>query len=201
MKDIIKKTDTVYSVVTKYPELRDVLKDAGPKFKRLDNPVMFNTVARVTSLEQAAKIGGVYLRELLYRLNEVIGLGREYLAAEKAAIGDALKSGKGMARAVEAASKHAAAGKGPEADTIPGWIEKAAAFPRLDVRFDGADPFDRVSKIAEGTKPGGGFILIQSFEPIPMVRYLAGRGFESYTYRKTADEFWIYFMKTGRSMA
>jgi hypothetical protein len=197
----IKKTDTVYSVVVNHPELRQVLKETSPKFARLDNPVLFNTVARVTSLEQAAKIGGVYLRELLYRLNETLGLGAAYLAEEKAAISEALKDGKGMTRAVDAASKRTGGktGKGTEAaageTAPPAWLERAAAFPRMDVRSDGLDPFERLTKIADGTEAEGGFILIQSFEPVPLIRYLAGRGFESYTYRKAGDEYWVYFIK------
>ena len=195
MGEIIRKTDTVHSVVERHPELRAVLKEASPKFARLDNPVLFNTVARVTTLEQAAKIGGVYLRELLYRLNEAIGTGKEYLEAEKAAIRESMKSGNGLAKAVEAASRAGGRGGDGSSGEIPAWIERAAAFPRLDVRADAADPFGKISKFAEGTEAGSGFILIQSFEPVPLVRYLGGRGFDSHAHRKNSGEYWIYFIK------
>lgn len=188
---IIRKTDTVHAVVERHPELREVLKDASPKFTKLDNPVMFNTVARVTSLEQAAKIGGVYLRELLYRLNDAIGLGSEYLAEEKAAIAQNMSAG--LSRAVESASRVRSNGGAPA--EIPAWIETAASFPRMDVRFDAADPFDRVNRMAEGMEPGSGFILVQNFEPVPLMHYLGTRGFENYSHRREGGEYWIYFIK------
>lgn len=194
MNGIITKSDTIHEIVDRHPELKDVLKAASPKFRNLDNPLMFNTVARVATVEQAAKIGNIYLRELLYRLNDAIGLGSEYLAAEKAAIAEGLKSGKGIAGLF--ANRGGAVSGGPGgAVSEPEWVADAAAFPRLDVRFDGSEPFEKVNKLADGIDSGKGFILVQSFEPAPLIRHVSGKGFDAFVDRKGPAEYWIYFRK------
>jgi hypothetical protein len=192
-KRLIRKEDTVYEVLTRYPELKKVLQDLSPKFKKLDNPVAFNTVARVTTLEGAARIGGVYLREMLYRLNEALGLGDEYLSLEKAAIEDSLRSGEALKKVVELVGK-----RSPEtapAGARPAWVETARKFPTMDLRTLAEDPFDRVMKLAEGVKPGEGFVLVQSFEPIPLLAHLSQRGFLHHTERIGSREYRIYLIK------
>ena len=44
-----------------------------PPFAKLRNPVVRRTVAKVATLEQAAKIGGVSLQAMILRLREVTG--------------------------------------------------------------------------------------------------------------------------------
>jgi len=58
-----------------YPELEDVLIGIAPEFARLRNPVLRQTVARVTSLQQAAQVGGVGLGDLIARLRAAAGCG------------------------------------------------------------------------------------------------------------------------------
>ena len=56
-----------------YPELEEVLISVAPAFKKLRNPVLLRTVARVTSLAQAARVGGVSVTELVKRLRGAVG--------------------------------------------------------------------------------------------------------------------------------
>ncbi len=190
---LIRKDHTVYEVLTRYPELKEVLQELSPRFKRLDNPVAFNTLARVTTLERAAKIGKVYLREMLYQLNDALGLGEEFLASEKAAIQESLRSGKALKKVVELVEKRS--GGSASSSSPPAWLEGARRFPLLDLRALAEDPFDRVMKLAEGVKPGEGFILIQSFEPIPLLAHLSQKGFLYYTERIGGEEYRIYLIK------
>ncbi len=192
-RTLIQKEHTVYEVLTRYPELKPVLQSLSPKFKKLDNPVAFNTLARITTLERAAKIGGVYLREMLYRLNEALGRGAEYLATEKAAIQDSLRSGKALKKVVELVGKRS--NEVPPTTSPPSWIERARRFPTMDLRKLAEDPFDRVMKIAEGTTEGEGFILVQSFEPLPLLAHLSQKGFLYHTERIGAGEYRIYLIK------
>ncbi|GAB4369027.1 MAG: hypothetical protein Kow009_05690 [Spirochaetales bacterium] len=190
---LIRKDQTVYEVLTNHPDLKPVLQELSPRFRRLDNPVAFQTLARVTTLERAAKIGGVYLREMLYRLNEALGLGAEYLAEEKASIQESLRSGEALKKVVELANRRTG-GTVPDGAPPP-WLAAASTFPRMDLRTLAEDPFDRVMKLAEGTKPGEGFILIQSFEPIPLLSHLSQKGFLHYTERIGAQEYRIYLIR------
>jgi hypothetical protein len=56
-----------------YPELEDALIKTAPQFKKLKNPLLRKTIARVTTLSQAATIGGVKVEELINILRESAG--------------------------------------------------------------------------------------------------------------------------------
>jgi hypothetical protein len=58
----------VADLLESWPDLEDVLIAQAPAFRRLKNPVLRRTVARVATLEQAAGVGGVPVRELVATL-------------------------------------------------------------------------------------------------------------------------------------
>ncbi len=64
----------VKDVLDKYPELKQVLVQLSPKFKRLQNPVMYNSLAKLVSLRDAARITGVSLCEVLHTINRYLGV-------------------------------------------------------------------------------------------------------------------------------
>ncbi|MBU2500298.1 DUF1858 domain-containing protein, partial [bacterium] len=57
-----------------WPALEDELIRIAPPFAKLRNPVLRRTIARVTTLRQAAGVGGVPLPELIARLRQAAGL-------------------------------------------------------------------------------------------------------------------------------
>ena len=63
----------VGDLLNAYPELEDVLIDISPAFKKLRNPVLRRTVARVATLQQAAMTGDVPVNEIITRLREAVG--------------------------------------------------------------------------------------------------------------------------------
>jgi hypothetical protein len=64
---------TVGALLEAYPELENVLVEMAPAFAKLRNPVVRRTVAKVATLEQAAKIGGISLQAMILRLRNVTG--------------------------------------------------------------------------------------------------------------------------------
>ena len=80
---LITAEDTIYDIITRYPETKKRLLELSPRYEKLNNPVLFETVARFTTVQKAAQMVGIYLREMLYQLNDAIGLGEEYLQKEK----------------------------------------------------------------------------------------------------------------------
>lgn len=180
-KKLIDENDTVYDVVTKYPGIRARLLEMSDKYKRLDNPVVFHTVARMTTLKKAADVGGIYWKEFLYQLNDAIGLGREFLEKSK----------------TDAFTAHGRTA-GPSAGTAmaerPSWMEGAGSFGVMDVR-EGGEPFEAVTSRAKALTSGQGFVLVQVFEPQPLIGYLATLGFEHFTEKKGDAEFRVYFYK------
>ena len=56
-----------------YPQLEDVLIDLAPAFKKLKNPLLRKTIARVTSLQQAASVGEVPVEVIVNKLRGIVG--------------------------------------------------------------------------------------------------------------------------------
>ncbi|GAB6190053.1 hypothetical protein JCM30566_17960 [Marinitoga arctica] len=67
----------VRETIEKYPELKDVLTKISPKFKTMQNPVMWNTIAKYATFKNAAKMSGVSLCEILHTVNKALGLEKE----------------------------------------------------------------------------------------------------------------------------
>lgn len=72
-KLIITPKTKIYDLIEAYPELEDVLISSAPEFKKLRNPVLRKTIARITNIGQAAIIGGLNVEELVNRLREKVG--------------------------------------------------------------------------------------------------------------------------------
>ena len=63
----------VAELIETHPQLEEVLVDYLPAFKKLRNPVLRRTVARVTTLQQAAAVGNVNVQDLINHLRTEVG--------------------------------------------------------------------------------------------------------------------------------
>lgn len=148
-----------------YPELEEVLIAAAPPFAKLANPVLRRTIARVTSLERAAQVGGIPVRELVLRLREAAGLSSDVdLPADEAP-----EPAEGPAPWVDAARVR--------------WTVDADALLE-----NGTQPISEVQRRAlalEGDELG---MIRSSFRPAPLIEMLEGRGFRTAVVR-SGDSF------------
>ena len=64
---------TVHALLDAYPELEEVLISIAPPFKKLRNPILRRTVAKVATLKHAASVGGVPIDELISKLRKTVG--------------------------------------------------------------------------------------------------------------------------------
>ncbi len=80
-----------------------------------------------------------------------------------------------------------------------GW--RAENLEKLDVRGMDQDPFDVIMKKAYSVEDGGGFVLIQTFEPTPLINMLGAMDFEAEVERKGEAETWVTFRKRARRAA
>ena len=72
MKEITMST-TVAELLNNYEGMKDILIEINPKFKKLNNPVLRRTLAKVATVKQAAIVGGMKPEELLNKLREKVG--------------------------------------------------------------------------------------------------------------------------------
>jgi NitT/TauT family transport system substrate-binding protein len=70
---IIKGDTKIKIALEKHPELKDVLISYSSKFKKLNNKLIFNTVARWATFNDVAKIGKISICDLLHTVNTAIG--------------------------------------------------------------------------------------------------------------------------------
>ncbi len=64
----------VAELLNHYPHLEDELIAIAPEFSKLKNPILRKTVAKVASLEQAARIAGINVGELVNKLRKSAGI-------------------------------------------------------------------------------------------------------------------------------
>jgi len=140
----------VAALLEAYPELEEELVAAAPRFAALRNPVLRRTVARVTTLAQAAAVAGIPARELVDRLRAAAG--QEPLAADAAEL------------ALEPPPP-------PVADAEPAAVVDAAALLAA-----GATPVAEVTRALDACPPGGVVRVEAPFLPAPMVEALRRRG-------------------------
>ena len=174
---MIRKTDSVASVLKRDEALINVFTELSPEFERLRNPAMRKVMARLVTVEQAARIAGVDGDELLRRLNRA-GSELEAPAAEPKA--EALAPEPAPPRGVSDVMQ------GVPAEKIVG----------VDVREDlrnGREPFSRIMA-ARQQLPDGGILVVRAiFEPVPLYAVMAKQGFAHATERLAADDWRVAF--------
>ena len=82
----IEPSTKVAALLDRFPELEDVLIEMAPPFKKLRNPILRRSVAKIASLRHAAAAGRLPVDELVNRLRAQVG--QEAVASEDAVDSD-----------------------------------------------------------------------------------------------------------------
>jgi hypothetical protein len=64
---------TVHTLLKEFPELEEVLINIAPPFKKLKNPILRKTIAKVATIQHIASVGGISLDELISKLRKTVG--------------------------------------------------------------------------------------------------------------------------------
>ena len=73
LPDAIVAGSNIKATLDKHPELKQVLINLSPMFKRMQNPALYNTLARFANFNDAAKVTGLSVCEILHTLNHQLG--------------------------------------------------------------------------------------------------------------------------------
>lgn len=65
---LININKSVYELCKEYKEIKDILSDFG--FEAIKNPVMFNTIAKLTTIDKAAKIKNIKMKDIIKKFEE-----------------------------------------------------------------------------------------------------------------------------------
>ncbi|HBB92638.1 MAG: hypothetical protein A2X22_01985 [Bacteroidetes bacterium GWF2_49_14] len=167
----------ILDLLREYPQLEEVLFDISPAFKQLKNPVLRRTVARVTTLQQAAIVGGLKVEDLINRLRRAAGEQGEGTGAQG-------HGGTG-------AQGHGGTGK-------PDWYIPEMVTRRLDAREmlnRGEHPVGQVLADLQQLDEGEIYELTAPFNPAPLIDKATGLGFRHWVDQVGEEEFRVYFSK------
>ncbi|MCO5175377.1 MAG: DUF2249 domain-containing protein [Thermomicrobiales bacterium] len=170
----------ISDVLKIYPDLLDTLVETTPAFEKLRNPALRKVQSRLITVEQAAGIAGIEPRALISRLNAAAGLD--------VATDDDPDSEDDT----------------PVASDQPTWLDDVTVAQELDARpFQerGEEPFSAIMEVSRQIPEGQAFLLLNSFEPVPLYDVLGMRGFEHWTEFNAPDEWRIWFFHSGKKLA
>ena len=156
----------IASLLNNYPELKDVLVDIAPAFTRLRNPILRKTVAKITNLRQAAKIGEVELGNLINQLRKATG--KEVLEIDE--------------------EQNVVHGK-------PDWFDPEKVVKSFDAREmieSGGHPLDKVLTDIKGLEKNSIYTLVTPFLPAPLIEMVNHKGLATWTEKSSENEFSTY---------
>ena len=67
-KKLIDINKNIYELCKEYPEIKDILSDLG--LEAIKNPIMFNTVAKITTIDKASKMKNLNMKEIIKKFEE-----------------------------------------------------------------------------------------------------------------------------------
>jgi len=169
-KLIITPNTRVRELIDNYPDLEPLLFELAPAFRKLKNPVLRNTIARVTSLRQAAAVGNISVDKVVNSLRKAAGMDEISLADE-----------------------------GKEESKKPVWLDESRIAGKLDARKlleAGKEPLGDVLKETAKLEKGQIFMFSAPFYPAPLIDKLRSLGFECWTNKKGDQNYDNYAFKS-----
>lgn len=164
---IITPKTKVLQLIEAYPQLEDVLISYVPAFKKLKNPVLRNTVAKIATLHQAAAVGGVKVEDLINVLRKEVG--QDILSLD----GDVTYNNQ-----------------------KPVWFAEDKIGNELDIRemlAVGEHPVNQVIADLRSLEDGKIYKVIAPFIPAPLIDKATSLGFAHWVDQKNDDTFEVYF--------
>lgn len=156
-----------------YPGIEDTLIEWVPAFRKLKNPILRKTVAKVATLDQAARIGGVSTQELVLKLRAATGQNGEGATFE----GDCCAARDSQDSDGEPETHGAA----------PTWVESNRLHSVLDAEAllaGGDHPLGRTQAILAQMTREEALRIDSTFRPAPLIDLFRGQGLRVY-YRET----------------
>lgn len=170
-KLIIRPKTKVGELLDVYPQLEDVLIGIVPAFKKLKNPILRKTVAKVTTLQQAAVVGKVKLEDILNPLREAVGQTSELLTEEEKEY----------------------------FNEKPEWFAEDKIVKTINAASllnSGENPLGAIINGAHSLEGNSILKVVHEFVPAPIIDELAKENFD-YWLTKNNDEINLFFIKSN----
>lgn len=170
-KLIITPKTKIYDLLEAYPQLEDVLISLAPEFKKLKNPVLRRTIARVANIAQAATVGGLNVEQMVNTLREKVGQGS-------------------IEQIDDTGAKYVT--------VCPEWFNAGLIVNTIDIRKmlnRGEQPVHEVLSSIQKLNDQDILVVIAPFVPAPLLDKSLSLGYRHWLEKKDEGEFWIYFSR------
>jgi hypothetical protein len=194
-------TDRVSDVIARDDALVEVFVRAAPHFAKLRDRAMRRVMARLITVEQAARTAGIAPEKLVRDLNSALGI------AERASSSRSSTAKNGEP---EGSTTPGPGGRGQPrigvrelADAASPTRPTGAPVRELDVRDDlrtGNEPFSKIMAAVAALGDHEILRLRTTFEPVPLLTVLGKRGFVHESEEHGADDWSTWFWRpAGRT--
>lgn len=166
---ILSPKTKVAELIEAFPQLEQVLIGIVPAFEKLKNPLLRRTVARITTLQQAAAIGGTNIEDLINQLRRQVGQDRY----------------SGTAAAAYTTER-------------PGWFSEKKIVAQLDITLilaAGEQPVNQVIADLQTLGQGDIYQLVAPFMPAPLMDKAASLGISHWVAHRDEPQHVIYFCR------
>jgi len=170
----IRPSTTVHELLTAYPELEDKLIAMAPPFKKLRNPALRKSIAKIATLKNIASVGNIPLNELIAKISQEVG---QSVSTEEYEDEDYFT---------------------PQ----PDWFSAdKIAVSLVEGQVGDKDKMTVVAVLREAAKLKAGEIieLITTFLPAPGIDSMSAKGYSVWTTKSEGDTIRTYFMKNADS--
>jgi uncharacterized protein (DUF2249 family) len=161
------------ALLEQFPQLEPVLLELSPAFKKLQNPILRKTIAKIATLRQVAQIGEISLASLINRLRQEVGLTGEMDVATEAPAGSGAP---------------------------PAWFDRAKVIQTLDARpllEAGEHPMTQVMNELKQLQAGEIYELITPFVPAPLLELAQKNGYLTWYQLEATEVIHSYFAVTN----
>lgn len=162
----------VAALIEHYPDLEEVLIAMAPPFKKLKNPILRRSIAKIASLKQAAAVGRIPVDELVNKLRAAVG--QEPIAGDGVATTDDYFTSR------------------------PDWFDQATIVASIDERTDSKEntmALVRVLEKAAHLRPMEMVELITPFLPAPGIDTLKHKGYLVWSLQESPELIRTYVSK------
>ena len=168
MKEITLDTK-IADLLENYEGMKDILISINPKFKKLNNPILRRTLAKLATIKQAAIIGGMKPEELLNKLRVAVGQEPIKISTQEE----------------------------EQEENIPSWADKEALITlnANELLDKNKNPLAKARKALKQLKSSEILAIIADFKPEPLIEELKKDGFEIATIKKDDNQFITKILK------
>jgi TusA-related sulfurtransferase len=152
-------------------DMKDILIRINPKFKKLNNPVLRRTLAKIAGVKQAAVVGGMDPLDLLNQLREAVGqapVETETVSNEET-----------------------------RSEEAPEWILKEAVqtLNANEILDTERNPLAELYKTLKTIEEGEVITIEADFRPEPLIDEMVKAGHDVFTREAAKDHFITYIKK------